>query len=106
VTEGARQQDREIGRMSHRAAALLAWSVWALCLALGALALLLDAYRTPSLDRGVPNLAMFLAVPVLMYATGRAFVVSRRSTNFVGWMLCAIGLILGIQSFATATMYS
>jgi hypothetical protein len=30
----AREQSRGIGRMSHRDAALLAWSVWALCLAL------------------------------------------------------------------------
>jgi hypothetical protein len=88
--------------MSRRTAALLAWSVWALCLALDALALLLDSYSPPSPDRGVPNLDTFLAVPVLMYATVGAFVVSRRSTNFVGWMLCAIGLVLGVQSFATS----
>jgi uncharacterized membrane protein len=100
VTEEATK--RESGRMNHRTAALLAWSVWALCLALDAVALLLDSYSPPSPDRGVPNLAMFLAVPVLMYATVGAFIVSRRFTNFVGWMLCAIGLVLGIQSSATA----
>ena len=88
--------------MNLRTAALLAWAVWALCVALDALALLLDSYSSPSPDRGVPNLDKFLAVPVLMYATVGALIVSRRSTNFVGWMLYAIGLVLGIQSFATA----
>jgi hypothetical protein len=88
--------------MNHRPADLLACSMWALCLALAALALLLDSYSPPSPDRGVPNLDIFLAVPVLMYATVGALIVSRRSTNFVGWMLYAIGLVLGIQSFATA----
>ena len=42
MTEGAREQSRDIGGISRRTAAWLAWSLCALCVVLIALALLLD----------------------------------------------------------------
>ena len=88
--------------MSRRAAAWLAWSIWALCVALLALTVLLDNYTPPAPDKGISNVYAFVGVPLLVYVTVGAFVGSRRPKNLVGWMLYAIGLVLGIQSFATA----
>ena len=42
VTKGTRKQGNGIGGMSHRTAAWLAWSLWAVCVALIGLALVLD----------------------------------------------------------------
>jgi hypothetical protein len=89
--------------MGYRAAALLAWLVWALCMALLAVTTLLDYQYTPlSSDKGNTNVYAFFAVPMLVYVSVGAFVASRRSGNLVGWMLCAIGLVLVAQSFGTA----
>jgi hypothetical protein len=103
VTEGSRKQDRRIGKTGHRTAALLAWSVWVLCLALLALTVLLDHYYTPlSSDVGNTNMYALFAVPLLVYVTVGAFVASRRPRNLVGWMLCAIGFVLVAYSFGVA----
>jgi hypothetical protein len=56
--------------MGYHAAALLAWSVWALCMALLALTTLLDYQYTPlSSDKGNTNVYAFFAVPVLVYVS-------------------------------------
>lgn len=39
MTEGATEQDQGVGGVSHRVVAWLAWSLWALCLALAAFGL-------------------------------------------------------------------
>jgi hypothetical protein len=88
--------------MSRRAAAWFAWFLWALCEALDALAVLLDYYTPPLPERGVPNFYAFCAVPMLVYATVGAIVASRRPKNPIGWILCTVGLVFGVQSFATA----
>jgi hypothetical protein len=87
--------------MSRRAA-WFAWFLWALCVALDALAVLLDYYTPPLPERGVPNFYAFCAVPMLVYATVGAIVASRRPKNPIGWILCTVGLVFGVQSFATA----
>src|SRR5215211_9431145 len=88
--------------MGYRAAALLAWSVWALCVALLALTALLDYYTPLSPNKGNENVSQFIAVPLLVYVTVGAFVASRRPWNLVGWMLCAIGFVLVARSFGMA----
>jgi hypothetical protein len=89
--------------MGDRAAGLLAWSVWVLCVALLALTALLDYYYTPlSSDVGNTNVYAFLAVPLLVYLTVGAFVASRRPGNLVGWLLCGIGFVLVVMSFGIA----
>jgi hypothetical protein len=101
VTEGARQKNREIGRLSPRAVALLAWLVWAMCVVLLALTALLDYYYTPPLpNTGNSNMYQFFGVPLLVYASVGAFVASRRSTNLVGWLLCVIGFVCVVQGFS------
>jgi hypothetical protein len=102
VTEGSRKQDRSIGRMGYRAAALLAWSVWTLCVVLLALTALLDYYIPLSSGKGNQNVYQLFAVPLLVYVTVGAFVASRRPGNLVGWMLCAIGFVLVVVGFGVA----
>jgi hypothetical protein len=89
--------------MSHRAAALLAWLVGAMCVVLLALTALLDYYYTPPFhNRGNSNVYQFFAVPSLVYASVGAFVASRRPKNLVGWLLCLIGFVCVIQGFGVA----
>jgi hypothetical protein len=88
--------------MSYRAVTLLAWLVWALCVMLLVVTALLDHYTPPLPEKGVLNIYAFFAVPILVYATVGALVASRRPKNPVGWILCAIGFVFGVQSFATA----
>jgi hypothetical protein len=103
VTEEARDQDWGVGVMSVRAATWLAWSLWAICVVLVALTWVLDHYYIPRLpEKGIPNLYVFLSVPLLVYATVGAFVASRRPNNPVGRLLYAVGFVFGLQGFATA----
>jgi hypothetical protein len=85
--------------MSRRSAAWLAWSVWALCMAFAALAVLIALY-TPPFREGGQGWGVLLAVLFLAYPTVGALVVSRRPANPVGWILCGVGLLLGSQGFA------
>ncbi len=74
--------------MSSRTASLLAWSVWALCLILAALALLFQYMSNPSrLPEGLSYTAPFLA-----FATVGVLIVSRRPENRIGWIFCVVGL--------------
>jgi hypothetical protein len=89
--------------MSVRVAAWLAWPVWMLCVALLALTALLDYYYTPPLaNLGNGNVYVFFAVPLVVYVSVGAFVASRRPSNLVGWMLCAIGFLLAVLGLGTA----
>jgi hypothetical protein len=88
--------------MSHRAAALLAWSVWALCGALAVLAVLLDFYTPPVPARHGPNFDVLAGVPLLVYPTVGALLVSHRPKNPVGWILCGIGFFFEVGAFAGA----
>jgi hypothetical protein len=92
--------------MSHRAAPLLAWSMWAMCVVLLALTVLLDYYYTPPhRNTGNPNVYQFFGVPLLVYASVGAFVASRRPKNLVGWIFCGMGLVFGVGVFAEAYAY-
>ena len=89
--------------MSHRAAALLAWSVWAMCVVLLALTALLDYYYTPPFpNKGDSNVYQVFTVPSLVYVSVGAFVASRRPKNLVGWLLCLIGFVCVVQGFSGA----
>jgi hypothetical protein len=101
VTEGAREQGREIDGMSHRAAAWLAWFLWALCVALAMLAVLLARYTPPFPESG-PTWGIVFAMSLLAYPTVGAFVASRRPKNPIGWVLCGVGFLFGTQGFAIA----
>jgi hypothetical protein len=93
--------------MSARAAWLVSWSIWVLCLALVALTGLL-AYLTPALPERFegywwfPNLGFFPAVLMLVYPTVGALIASRRPRNPIGWLFCLVGFVVIVLSFATA----
>jgi hypothetical protein len=109
VTEGSGVQSRGIGGISYRVAAWLAWSVWALCLTLSILTVVL-LLKTPPIRGGdefdAPEaLTALLRVMALAYPTVGAFIVSRRPTNPIGWILCLTGLLTGVRAFAAAYTY-
>jgi hypothetical protein len=87
---------------ASRVAAGCAWVLWAICVALVALAVLLVLNTPPVPARGGPNLDVLAAVPFLTYATVGAFVASRRPENAVGWLLCGMGLVFAFHAFAGA----
>src|SRR3712207_88472 len=85
--------------MSYRTAARLAWSSWALSLALTALALLLLA-----LNLSQPNTHIFdwwfNNTLIVIDVTVGAIVASRRPENPVGWLLCLSSLAVSIGHFS------
>ncbi len=88
--------------MSTRAAAWLAWSMWALCVPLtvfGGLLSLLTASGQLSAGSG---LVVLLGVLLLTFPTVGALVASRRPENPIGWIFCAVGLVLGVGVLAAA----
>jgi hypothetical protein len=88
------------GRMSPRAAAWLAWSLWALSLALTALSLFLLV-----LNLSRPNTHIFDwwlgNAMVVIDATVGAILASRRPENPVGWLLCLSGVAVSTSSFTS-----
>jgi hypothetical protein len=88
--------------MSTRAPALLAWLLWVLCGALAVLAVLLDFYTPPVPARHGPNYDALAGIPLVVYPTVGAFLVSHRPKNSVGWILCAIGIFFEVGAFAAA----
>ena len=99
--------DQKFGGTSHRTAAWLAWSVWAVCLALIVLALVID-FTTEELPLDVggvryyPGFAVLTGVLSLAYPAVGALIASRLPTNPIGWIFCGLGLIYVTQRFTTA----
>src|SRR5215217_5129480 len=69
----------------------LVWSMWAVCVALAVLALILDFYTSPT--RHEPDFTVLAGTPLLVYPTVGALIVSNRPGNAVGWILCGMGII-------------
>src|SRR5215213_2176449 len=99
--------------MSARTATRLAWSLWVACLALLALALLLDFLRTEAFltdpwhmlsnHRFVyPIYAVLTGMLSLVYPTIGALIVSRLPRNPIGWIFCGVGLLYQLHHFALA----
>ena len=87
--------------MSARAAAWLAWIMWALSIGLTMLSLWLLI-----LNLSHPNVPVYLywAEDTLLavgYSTVGAVAASHRPGNAVGWVLCSIGLSWGVAHFAS-----
>jgi two-component system, NarL family, sensor kinase len=86
--------------MSHRTAAMLAWSLWAFSMALTALSILFLVLN--SSHPGVP-VYTFWAENVLLsvgYSTVGAVIVPRMSSeNPIGWLFCAIGFLWAVIHF-------
>ncbi len=77
--------------MSRRATSRLAWSSWALTLALFGLGFL---FANMNESTGLWTSAPFL-LPLLAFPTVGAVVASRRPANPIGWIFCAVGVLTG-----------
>jgi hypothetical protein len=86
--------------MSRRTSAWLAWCLWALCVALAVLAVGFDIYTPPT--RHEPNFAVLAGIPLLVYPTIGALVISHRPKNTVGWVLCGMGFVFEVLAFSRA----
>ncbi len=88
--------------MSPRAAAWLAWSLWAISLALIVFGGLLDTLTPPVPVRGAspPGSAVLFRALLLAFPTVGALVASRRPENPIGWIFCVGGLVNVVQDFA------
>ncbi len=86
--------------MSKRTATWLAWSMWALSLALTALSLLLLALNVSHPNAHVFDWWLNNSLVVVDVTVG-AIVASRRPENPVGWLLCLAGLAVSIGHFAS-----
>src|SRR5215210_8098911 len=110
VTKGTKKQGREVGRMSRRTAAWLAWSVCAVCVALIVFALSLDFFTDDILTRSpfvfsrrpAPAIAVLTGMLSLVYPAVGAIIASRLPTNPIGWIFCGVGLLYAAQRFAQA----
>ena len=93
--------------MSHRTASWLAWSLWALCVVLITLALILDflAEEYSLIESGLryyPGFAVLTGVLSLAYPTVGALIASQLPTNPIGWIFCGLGLLYTAQRCTVA----
>ena len=103
--EGTNERDRVDTRGHARASTWLAWSLCTVCVALIALALLLDFLTgelPPYMDRLSPGLAVLAGALSLVYPTVGALIVSRLPRNPIGWIFCGLGLLYAARRFALA----
>jgi hypothetical protein len=91
--------------MSTRTATWLAWALWAVCVALIGLALLLDFLTvTVPIPEAKPSfgLAVLAGVQSLAFPTVGALIASRLPTNPIGWIFCGTGVLYGAGRFTEA----
>ncbi|MDQ3928385.1 MAG: hypothetical protein M3328_04460, partial [Chloroflexota bacterium] len=99
--------------VEHRSAARLAWSLWIACLALLALALLLDFLQTEDITSApwqlhrnyrllYPLFAVLTGMMSLVYPTIGALIVTRLPKNPIGWIFCCVGLLYQLHHIALA----
>jgi hypothetical protein len=85
--------------MSARTAARFAWSSWTLSVLLAVLAtvfyFLSFSISLEGRDRPPPEFLPVLLIALLAFSTVGALVASRRPENAVGWIFCAVGILLG-----------
>jgi MFS family permease len=106
VTEGTKEGHRVLGRMSYRAAARLAWSLWALSVALllggAALSRVASSAVSDLSFVGETGDASVVAnlITLLPFSVVGTIVASRKPRNAIGWLFCGVGVTLGLNSFA------
>ncbi len=86
--------------MSYRAAAWIAWSLWALTVMLVTLGLLLFWAAIGRVHDPFSVYLPNLCVSALSLSTFGALIASRRTRNPIGWLFCASGLLFGVQVLA------
>ena len=116
MPEGARQQDREqeVGGMSRRIAAWLAWPSWVVLVTFGAAVVVPDQLNwyvlthpfhesvgTEHLSGALGGLIFIFAIPA--YATVGALVATLRPKNAIGWLCLALSLLLALVGMPPGT---
>ena len=100
MTEGTRERGQDVGGISYRAAAWLAWSLCALSSALTSASLLLLV-----LNRSHPNTPVYdfwlenTVLPISFSIIG-ALIASRLPANILGWLFCAAACIATVTHFS------
>jgi hypothetical protein len=86
--------------MSTRAAAWLAWSLWALSAALLTLGVVFSVLTrsTPDPNAFGVTFDALLSLALFSFPTVGALVVSRHRGNTVGWLFCVVGVSFGLSS--------
>ena len=107
MTEGAREQSRETGGMSTRAAAWVAWSVCLLCVVLAVASVILALLNRRTLGEiflawDGPSVAS-LAIIAVSFSVVGGLVASHRPENTIGWIFLAQGFFYGLLSAAAST---
>ncbi len=87
--------------MRPHAAAWFAWSLWALSVASAMVGLLL-MFLNGSFEDLLDESLGIDAVLALAFPTVGALIASRRPSNAVAWIFCAIGLCGGAEVFTVA----
>jgi hypothetical protein len=104
VTEGAREQlSQELGGISCRTAAWLAWSLvaFSLMLFLGGIELSRMTGSTAlELPYGGAVYAVLGLATLLTFSVVGAIVASRHPRNTIGWIFCSVGLVEGLDRLA------
>ena len=96
-----------MGGVSARTATRLAWALWAVSVALVAVAISLelltyDIIPFVSKDDSFSVFAVPIGVLSLVYPTIGALIASRLPTNPIGWIFCIVGLLYGMRRSAEA----
>jgi hypothetical protein len=87
--------------MSARIASRIAWSLWALSVALTALSLLLLTLNLSHPDVHVYDYWLENTLSAVLVSTVGAIVASRRAENPVGWLFCLLGLAISIGHYSS-----
>jgi hypothetical protein len=102
VTEGAREQSREVDGTSARVAAWLAWPLCLLCVALAAACLIFSLLNGRTLGEifltGTGPTIGALATLIVSFSVVGALIASHRPENPIGWIFLADGFFYGLLS--------
>jgi len=101
VTVEAQEQGRGVGRLKRRTASWLAWSLWALSVALTALSLLLLALSMSHPDVHIFDHWVDSTLAAIAFSTVGAVIAPRTpSDNSIGWLFCVVGLLFAVTHFS------
>jgi len=107
MTAGAREQHREVARVSQRAATWLAWSLAGLSLTMAAASVALyiaTGSMQPPSNWGTAGASgvLIYVLPFLAFPLVGALIASNRPKNPIGWICLAIGIIWMIVPISTS----